>query len=290
MKEQFREKRFKSKSVVLLKRAQAIIAEYEAQSIIMTLRQLYYQLVSRAYLDNTPREYGKLSRLLTDARYCGLVDWDAIEDRVRVPQRPSQFEDISDLVECAKASYRLDRWRGQKYYIELFTEKDALSSILHPITRKWHVYFNVNRGYSSATAMYNTAKRYIREINNEKHLVLLYLGDHDPSGLDMIRDIGSRLEEFEVDNLQLVHIALTSQQIKKYNPPPNPAKISDPRATEYIAIHGKKSWEVDALKPEVLIKLVENSISRFVDEKLMSRIVKREKKEMRRLEEFAEKL
>ncbi len=275
MKESFRVKKFRNQSLTLLVLIQSIIAEYRAQDIKMTLRQLYYQLVSRGYVENSQKEYSKLSRLLTDARYCGEVDWDAIEDRIRIPQRPSQFLDISDLVECAKASYRLDRWEGQEYYVELFTEKDALSSVLHPITKKWHIYFNVNRGYSSATAMYDVRERYTREIEDGKKPVLLYLGDHDPSGLDMIRDITDRLEEFGVEDLELIHIALTTNQVRKYNPPPNPAKISDPRAMGYISSHGKSSWEIDALRPEVLIKLVEKSITPFIDVELMNKIIKR---------------
>lgn len=287
MKVPFRDKRFSSQSLALLYQVQRIIAEYMAQDIAMTLRQLYYQLVSRGYIENTQRAYAKLSRLLTDARYCGEVDWDAIEDRIRVPRRPSQFENVLDLIRCAKASYRLDRWEGQKYYVELFTEKDALSSVLHPITQKWHIYFNVNRGYASATAMYDAAKRYIHETNKEKKPILLYLGDHDPSGLDMIRDIRDRLEEFEVLDLALIHIALTTKQVKQHNPPPNPAKISDPRAKEYITNYGEKSWEVDALRPELLIRLVEGSIAKFVDTELMNKIIAREKRDMKKLEKFA---
>ena len=290
MKECFRNKRFGKQGLVLLFQTQEIIEEYRVQDITMTLRQLYYQLVSRGYIENQQKEYAKLSRLVTDARYCGEIDWRAIEDRIRVPRRPSPFEDVQDLVECAKASYRLDRWIGQEYYIELFTEKDALSSVLYPIAQKWHIYFNVNRGYASATAIYDTSKRFISEGNEGKNLILLYLGDHDPSGLDMNRDISDRLSEFDVIDLDLIHIALTTKQVKEHKPPPNPAKISDPRAKDYIANYGETSWEVDALRPELLIKLVESSITEFVDEEMMDKIIAKEKKDIKKLETFAKEI
>lgn len=289
MIETFRSKNFNKKSLILLDYILEIIEEYSNQNIKLTLRQLYYQLVSRDYIINKQSEYSKLSKLVTDARYCGIIDWDAIEDRIRMPRIHSEFENIIDLIRCAKASYRLDRWKEQKYYIELFTEKDALTSILLPIANKWHIHFNVNRGYSSATATYDTSKRFLNASENGKELILLYLGDHDPSGLDMVRDIRERLLEFGVP-IEVEHIALTSEQIKKYNPPPNPAKFSDPRAKMYISKYGKTSWEVDALKPEVMIKLVNQSIEQYVDIDLMQEIVTKEKSDIKKLEKYVEKL
>lgn len=246
MIEQFRSLRFSSKNRILLEKCQVILKEYEEKGIKVTLRQLYYQMVSRGFIPNSDKEYHKLGGLLTDARYGGFIDWDSIEDRIRVPHRHSQFEDIPDLIEAAKQSYRLDRWANQDYYVELFTEKDALSSVLSPIADHWHVFFNVNRGYSSATALYDASKRFLNE--PEKKGILLYLGDHDPSGLDMIRDIQDRLNEFGC-TVDVIPIALTMEQIKQYNPPPNPAKITDKRAKEYIRQFGGMSWEVDALPP-----------------------------------------
>ena len=170
MIEKFREKRFNPEKLILLERIKEILKEFEKQNIAVTLRQLYYQLVSRDLIPNRVQEYAKLSTLLTDARYCGIIDWSAIEDRIRIPEMHSEFEDVLDLIKSAKASYRLDsyrldsyrldsyrldRWKGQEYYIELWTEKDALSSILSPIAEKWHIHFCVNRGYTSATAIYD---------------------------------------------------------------------------------------------------------------------------------------
>lgn len=287
MKEQFRNKRFSTKNRNLLQKCLSILNEYEQKGIKVTLRQLYYQLVARGIIPNLDKEYHKLSGILTDARYCGFVDWKAVEDRIRIPHKHSEFDNVLNLVESAKYSYRLDRWKDQEYYVELFTEKDAISSVLKPIADEWHIYLNVNRGYSSATAMYDASKRFV--INYGKNCILLYLGDHDPSGLDMIRDIDDRLAEFGCD-VEVIPIALTLEQVKKYNPPPNPAKLSDSRAKEYVAHFGGTSWEVDALPPDVMIDLVNSTILQYVDIEKMEQVKKQEKEDMKQLEKFAKEL
>ena len=297
MKEQFRQKRFNTKNSNLLQKCISILTEYENQGIKVTLRQLYYQLVARGIIPNVSKEYHKLSGLLTDARYCGLADWDAIEDRIRIPHRHSEFDDVLDLVKAAKNSYRLDRWEDQEYYVELFTEKDAISSVLKPIADEWHIYLNVNRGYSSATAMYDASRRFIEAGTADKECVLLYLGDHDPSGLDMVRDVQSRLREFSIpyhleseNVVKVLPIALTMEQVQKYNPPPNPAKLTDSRAKDYVAQFGGVSWEVDALPPDVMIDLVNSTIEQYVDIEKMNKVKKQEIEDIKQLEDFASEL
>ena len=285
MKQAFRYKRFSSSIKELIRRSMHIVEEYQGQNIRLTLRQLYYQLVSRGVIANSQKEYSKISRVLTDARYTGLIDWNMIEDRVRVPKLPNHFDNISDLIESAISAYRLDRWEGQEYHVEVFCEKDALASVLYPVAHEWHVAFVVNRGYASATAMYDTANRLIR---SGRKAVILYLGDHDPSGLDMIRDIEARIEEFGV-RISVVPIAITAEQISTYNPPPNPAKITDTRATDYIHRHGPYSWEVDALPPDILQSLVKENIKYYVDINLMNKVKRKEKKDISNLREWKDK-
>ena len=162
----------------------------------LTLRQLHYQLVSRDLI--TPQEYAKLSKLLTNGRMTGLVDWDAIEDRVRVPNIPWSAESASSAVaKIAKYNFRLDRQSDQKRYVEVWSEKDALSGILSRVTEEYHINLVINRGYSSCSAMERAYSRLSKNIyTEEKECVILYLGDHDPSGLDMVRDIRDRLQYF----------------------------------------------------------------------------------------------
>ncbi len=279
--------KWRQKTLDLLSKITAIVEDYDKQGYRMTLRQLYYQLVSADIIPNQQKEYAHLSRLLTEARIAGLIDWDFIEDRVRVPKRHSQFDNIPDLVNTAVNSYRRDRWENQDNFIEVWVEKDALSGVLAPITDKFHVTLMVNRGYSSATAMHDAALRLRRQESQDKETTILYVGDHDPSGEDMVRDIQSRLRIFKC-NARVKKIALTMTQIKKYRPPPNPAKMSDPRAVGYVDKHGTSSWEVDALRPDVLNKLLTKEISLLLDQKKYDKIISIEKREIKKLQELTD--
>lgn len=282
MKEAFRDWRPKADTAIYLEKVIEVIDSYAERGFRLTLRQLYYQLVTKGIIPNQKREYAKLSDVLTRARMAGLVDWDAIEDRIRGPRKHAEWDNIKDLVESACNSYRLSRWSDQRYYIELWTEKDAIAGILKPMTDKYHITLCVNRGYSSATAMYDAAKRMIAAEREGKEVVLLYLGDHDPSGLDMDRDIQDRLAEFGA-TFEYTRIGLTWDQVQKYEPPPNPAKFSDPRAVGYIERYGEYSWEVDALPPEVLQQLVESAISKRLVVKSYNKWISKEEKDRKKL-------
>jgi len=265
MKHQYKEINFRPATIEYLREVSKVIKEFKEMGYKLTLRQLFYQLVSLAKIPNTAREYAKLSRVLVDARMGGDIDWDIIEDRIRTPNQASDWETCTSLMDSAINSFRLPRWEDQDYYVEVWTEKDALTSILEPITREYHVPLIVNRGYSSASAMYRAGKRFLNKCYDDKVTVILYLGDHDPSGLDMDRDIEDRMCEFGADNTRVERIGLTMEQVEEYNPPPNYAKMTDPRADDYMAEHGEFSWEVDALRPNVLDQLLRDAIEEYID-------------------------
>jgi hypothetical protein len=264
-----------------------IIEEYQSNGYVLTLRQLYYQLVSRDIIPNKQAEYSKLSTLLKEGRMAGIVDWDAIEDRLRKPDKPSSFNSPKDILKACVNQYKLPRMEGQNVYLEVWVEKDALSGVLKRVTEKYHVPILVNRGYSSASAMYDSFMRFVRNgVYYGRPIKILYLGDYDPSGLDMIRDIKERIIEFQegyndgtwVEEMQfsIEPIALTRKQIEQYNPPPNPAKVTDPRAKNFIEKYGNTSWEVDALRPEVLNNLLRDAILGNIDEEKYLDMVNKE--------------
>ena len=152
-KQQFREKLHMSKAnVERLEVINAIIEEYADEGYILTLRQLYYQLVSRDIIPNKVQEYSKLSTLLVKGRMAGVVDWEAIEDRIRLPFLPYWVDGPEEAIEDTINQYRLNRQTGQDVYIELWVEKDALSGVLKRVTSYYHIKLMVNRGYSSCTA------------------------------------------------------------------------------------------------------------------------------------------
>lgn len=280
MIESFREINFRAETLKRIEQANAIIAEYDGQRL--TARQIYYQFVSRDLIPNTPRSYQNLTSTLTDARYAGLIDWDAIEDRGREPDVPSEWDSIDEIVDAAIRQFRLPRWSDQPSYCELWVEKQALAGVLAPIARRHHIPLMVNKGYSSASAMKGAADRLLAAADRDEAIVL-YLGDHDPSGEDMVRDIGDRLVEFGVCNLKVRKLALTMEQIRRFRPPPNPAKLTDSRAAAYIAEHGPQSWELDALPPRELNRIVESAIAEIVDEDLMAAAIARENAERARV-------
>ena len=263
-----------------------IIDEYAEQDYKLTLRQLYYQLVSRDIIPNQQKEYAKLSILLVKGRMAGIVDWEAIEDRIRVPFLPYWVHDVEDAINDTIEQYRLNRQEGQEVYIELWVEKDALSGVLKKITSYYHIRLMVNRGYSSCTAIHDAYKRLKSYEDEGKQTYILYLGDHDPSGLDMIRDIKERLEEFGVYP-EIKHIGLTKEQIEEFSPPSNPAKITDPRAKRYISEFGETSWEVDALNPKVLHQLVRENVEELTDMDLFNNQLRKEEGGKRELKKIA---
>ena len=291
-KHAFIEWRLQGKTKVRVVQVQEIVDEYLAQGYRLTLRQLYYQFVARDLIANKEAEYRKLGNVVNKMRLPGL-DWNAIEDRNRVPSVPSEWNDIPELVDTALRSFRLPRWEDQPHYCELWVEKAALAGVLEPMASEYHVTLMVNRGYSSQSAMYESARRILRNAvadGRGKPVTVFYLGDHDPSGQDMVRDIQDRLDMFTMNSLDLdvKCIALTTEQVEQYDPPPNPTKLSDSRAEGYIARHGHECWEVDALDPDTLQQLIRDEFEAVVDMRKMDKVKRREKKLKDELESVVE--
>ena len=243
-----------------------IIGEYAAQGYQLTLRQLYYQMVSRDIIPNQTEWYKKLGEVVSKGRMPGFIDWNAIVDRGRSPVMPAQWDSPSQILQAAADSFRVDRWAGQYHHVEVWCEKDAPSGVLEPVCNRYHVRFMANRGYSSSTAMYDAAKRIELAEAMGQAPVIIYLGDHDPSGLDMNRDVHDRLTTMtHGTEIEVHHLALTRGQVNTYNPPPNPTKLHDSRAPAYLKDHGNQSWELDALEPQVLDALLSGAIEQYLD-------------------------
>ena len=251
---------------ILLQKSVEVINEYEAQGYRLTLRQLYYQLVSRDVIPNEDNWYKQLGEVVSNGRLAGFIDWDSIVDRNRNPVMPQQWDSPAEILQAAAEGFRLDRWKGQRYHVEVWCEKDALSGVIEPVCRRYHVRFLANRGYSSSTAMYDAAQRFQDAALRGKYPVVLYLGDHDPSGIDMSRDVQDRLDLLTYQmGLDSYRLALNYQQVTDYSPPPNPTKLKDSRAKDYVSQYGMESWELDALEPQVLDGLISSAIEQFLD-------------------------
>lgn len=281
----FKELKFKKSTMARIEKANEIIEEYLAGGYRMTLRQLYYQFVSRDLLANTERTYKNLAKTISDGRLAGLIDWDAIEDRGRQPDIPNEWDSIEDIIEASIRQFRLPRWDTQEFYAELWVEKQALAGVLEPLARKYHVTLMVNKGYSSQSAMYESACRFMESGRGNKPKVLFYLGDLDPSGEDMVRDIRDRMAMFGVTGLAVEKVAINMDQVEEYGPPPNPAKVTDPRAAWFIEQYGESSWEVDALPPDVLEKIIHREFKKIIDRPAMNRVQWQEDQDKDRIRE-----
>lgn len=267
----YRTTNFGAARLALIEQAVGIVEEYEAAGYDLTLRQLYYQCVSRLIIPNKFTEYKRLGDIVADARYAGLIDWDAISDNQRNLASVSHWADPADMINAAYQSHRLDKWQGQPYRVEVWIEKDALSSIVGPACRRLDVPYIACKGYMSASEMKVAADRLQGYMDNDQHPVILHFGDHDPSGVDMTRDIGDRLSEFlehdGYEGAEVIRVALSLAQVRQYNLPENPVKLSDGRARKYIARYGtESSWELDALEPQVLEGLIEDNVAPYRDD------------------------
>lgn len=270
----YKDIRFKDKSLHLIQLVNEVISEYSAQGYELTLRQVYYQLVARGYIPNNERSYKNLGNLINDGRLAGLIDWFAIIDRTRNIRRNSHWSSPVEVIESAKYSYMLDRWANQPNYVEVWVEKDALIGIVSQICRTLDVPHFSCRGYTSQSEMWSAAQRFIRQENRESRTII-HLGDHDPSGIDMTRDIQERLEMFGAD-VDVKRVALTMEQIELFNPPPNPTKLSDARSSGYIDVYGYECWELDALEPKIITDLIRTEVLALADISLFSMVENKE--------------
>ncbi len=271
------EKNFSNSSLLIINQANEIIEEYEADGLRLTLRQLYYQFVSRDLLENKKKAYKRLGNIISDARLAGLIDWDAIEDRTRNLSGNTHWAHPGQIVRAAARSFQLDHWEGQKCRPEVWIEKEALVGVIDSICKELDVDYFACKGYVSQSEMWSAAQRLRGYGLNDQTPIIIHLGDHDPSGIDMTRDIEDRQVLFRAFGCDIKRIALNMDQVKQYNPPPNPAKFTDSRCNGYIVKYGYESWELDALEPRVLRDLIRDAVSVYRDDETYNEIIEREK-------------
>jgi hypothetical protein len=246
----------------------------------MTVRQVYYQLVSRQVIENNRSQYQAVSDLLVEARQLREVPWEWIEDRLRRPRTVSMWTDLADFSETAVGAYRNDVWATQKNYLECWLEKDALSGIFEDELGPFGVTLNVGRGYDGWSSIKNAADRFAER--SPPPVAVLYFGDFDPSGEDMARSLEERIGFFDVD-FEITKCALTKDDIERFNLPPDRTKATDTRRDAFVAEHGDISVELDALPIEVLRGRIVSEVESRMDLEALAKIRQVEKKEREKL-------
>lgn len=279
MKQRYIDHRFNAASLALIGLVNGIITEYSGQGFDLTLRQLYYQLVARDYVPNTQRAYKRVGNVVRNGRLAGLIDWAAIVDRTRTLRKRSHWADPRAIIRGAQRAFHIDMWKHQQYRPEVWIEKDALAGVISGVCNELDVPYFACRGYVSLSEMYGASRRVIDHVTNAHpepgkykaaYLPMIFhLGDHDPSGIDMTRDMSARLELLtggkDRQHFFFVRLALNWDQIMEHDPPPNPTKLSDSRAGGYIKEYGYDSWELDALKPQVIVDLIHTHVEQLID-------------------------
>jgi len=291
-------KRFQESTLEIIEEVNRIIDDFIADGFILSIRQIYYQFITHDLLPedwideeynrkkglekntkNTIKNYKRLGSIISDGRLAGEIDWSAIEDRDRQIECWNHYDSPQGFINSFVGSYAIDLWEGQPERPEVWIEKKALEQIISKVCGRYDVTYFACKGYVSQSEMWTTAQRFVQMINEDQEPVIIHLGDHDPSGIDMTRDIFDRLELMVGRRIHIERIALNMDQIKKYNPPPNPAKLTDTRAKQYIDIYGDNSWELDALNPRTMNSLVEKTIKKYMNKKMFKAAEEKEERD-----------
>lgn len=256
-------KKFTRQHMQVINLANGILQEYAAQRISITLRSLYYQFVARGLLPNKQRWYKWLGGIVGDARLAGLIDWEHLEDRVRNLSVLQHFDGPQDALDKLTAWYHVDMWRHQRWRPEVWIEKDALAGVIVNVCQENDVPYFVCRGYTSLSEMWRASLRLRRWSSEGQKPYIIHFGDHDPSGIDMSRDILDRTTKTFMADCEFDRVALNMDQIEEHSPPPNPAKVTDSRYKDYREKFGEESWELDALDPPLFRGLIESQLDRI---------------------------
>ena len=259
-------KRFAVGTLAIIAKADAILEEYGEQGYTLTLRQLYYQFVARDLLPNTQQSYKRLGGIINDARLAGYIDWDRMEDRTRNLRRLADWESPTEIVESCAKQFRLDKWADQDFRPECWIEKDALVGVIEGPCDELQVPYFSCRGYTSQSEVHSAAERLAGYADAGQIPVIFHFGDHDPSGIDMTRDIRDRLELINGHMERVDRLALNMDQVEHYSPPPNPAKMTDSRFAGYVVDFGEDCWELDALEPAVIGGLIREAVTGIRDD------------------------
>ncbi len=266
MKQFYKNVNFTPKTLEHIGTIGGIIDEYVAQGYRLTVRQLYYQLVARGIIENTMQSYKRTTGVVNDARMAGLLDWDAIEDRTREFIRRSRWGSGGEILGAVSKQFHMDHWQGQDARVFIVVEKEALAGVLERVAHAYDCPLLAARGYPSGTVLREFALSDVISCNDEgQRAVILHLGDHDPSGIDMSRDLAERIQLFSGCDVSFHRIALNMDQVEEQSPPPNPAKTTDSRFQSYMEQFGEESWELDALTPSYLTDLATKHVRDQID-------------------------
>jgi len=260
----------------------------------LTVRQIFYRLASSLLIRLDRNSYNTLDRRLVDIRREGVIPWEAISDRSRYTIE-HDFHNLTPENAAIEALNKAENYVGRNpwddlgIHIEVWLEKDALTNFIKTVTSKYYITLAPHRGYSSWSYIYDGAQR-LREASAEgKKCIVISLGDHDASGIDIYEHLQTAIDYFKID-AELKRIALTYEQTQNYNLPSSPLKKADPRAKKYRKLYKDKVWEIDALEPRTLLKILEDEIKTYIRWKMWDAVIEENEEAKRETKRLSEKM
>jgi hypothetical protein len=231
----------------------------------MTVRQVYYQLVTRDVIEKTEQQYKAVCRLLADMRRERVIAYSWIADNTRWMRKPDTYSGLGEMLALTQETYRRAIWDNQEAYVEIWLEKEALAGVLVDVTAEWDVPLMVTRGYPSLTYVHSAALAIQAQ---KKPAFLYYFGDRDPSGVDIDRFVEHQIRELADVDLTFTRVAVTEEQLDELHLPTRPTKKSDSRSKSFKG----ESVEVDAIDPDTLRQMCEACIAQHVDDDALNRL------------------
>ena len=254
-----------------------LILEWARQHHPVTVRQIFYRLSTLEAVDKSERGYKAVGRLCTQMRLDGEIPFSYFADNTRWMRRPRTYNTIEEALELTAQTYRKSLWQNQTAAAEIWLEKEALAGVIYPVTSLWDVPLMVVKGYPSVTFLHTAASQMKNDYFHHNRITkIFYLGDRDPSGLDIFRNITERIPEF-AQNTPIIfsHVAVTTAQVRRWQLPSRPTKKSDSRAKDFEG----ESVELDAILPSDLRQLVTDCIEKVIDSSQLEQLREIEKME-----------
>ena len=264
------------KTTALIDAAISILAEQNP----MTIRQLFYRLVSKQRVPNNLASYQLVSRIMTKCRDDGRCPFEWIADRSRPVYASSVFDDAVQYADTVRGAYRKNYWATQPEHIEVWVEKDAIVGSIEDVCNKLGVTIRVGRGYWSTTAAHAIAEIFS---GLDKPITVFYCGDHDPSGHNIQSELYSRILGYGSGDFKMERLAISKEAIAKFDLPPLPVKSSDPRASGFVRTHGNECVELDALPPVELRRRITEAVKLHTDDDLWAEAETIEEREQMRI-------
>lgn len=265
-----------------------ILSNYEPG--VLTIRGLHYQLVSRG-MTNDIQHYKRVVAATGVARWNGQISFGAFSDRDRSLACETKANVVSleakevlakNQVKAWMQSYYLEKWENQPYYPEVFIEKKALEGVFYKPCKRHGIALGACKGYPSLTFLHDAAIRFTEAYERGQQPIILYFGDYDPSGEDIPRALKENIINLGCPSIEVRRISLMEEQVLQWNLPPAPAKVTDSRTANWC---GLGQVELDAVKPEILISLLDNAVYEIFDSYLYDELIERESRERKQFQE-----